>query len=266
VAERTDRAPHGVRGGLGRASVSDSGQSAGQSAGELDRLGRRIRDSRPRLRREHPGCRGRGLPGPCDLVGDLSVGDLGRITYSTTPVHIHIKTAPLELVRLVRAPAYAAQDLNHPRRRHGRELGGHAGLIKGQRGDQQPADLLQLVPLQHPAHRRSHPHAPGQERERHQAESLAALLDRQRRQGVRPRRSACSGQRLGVAQKLLRVARRRDSAREELSFPRCLDGPKIHRASVTRPSQRRSPPAPRVASSTPLSARSPSLRPWRPSC
>jgi hypothetical protein len=246
--------------------MSDSGQSAGQRAGELDRLGRRIREPGPRLRCEHPGGRGCGLPGSCNLVGDLSVRDLGRLADSATPVHIHVKAAPLELVRLVRAPAQDAQDLDHPRRGHGREPGRHAGLIKCERGDQQAADLLQLVPLQHPAHRRSHPYAPGQERERHQAEGLAALLDRQRRQGVRPRRSAGGGQRLGVVQKTLRVPRRSDAAREELISPRCLDGPKIHRASVTRPSQRRSPAAPPPASSPPLSARSSSLRPWRPSC
>ena len=246
--------------------MSDSGESAGQSAGELDRLGRRIREPGPRLRCEHPGCRGCGLSGPCEFVADLSVRDLGRLTDSATPVHIHVKAAALELVRLVRAPAQDAQDLGHPRRGHGREPGRHARLIKGQRGNEQPSDLLQLVPFEHPAHRRPHPHAPGQDRERHQAEGLAALLDRQRRQGVRPRRSARAGQRLGVVQEPLRVARRRDAAREELSSARFLDGPKIHRASVTRPSQRGSPPAPPPASSPPLSARSSSLRAWRPSC
>jgi hypothetical protein len=246
--------------------MSDPGERAGQRARELDRLGRRIREPGPRLRREHPGGRGGGLPGPCELVGDLSGRDLGRLTDLATPVHIYVKAAPLELVRLVRAPAQDAQDLDHPRRGHGLEPGRHAGLIKGQRGDQQPADLLELVPFQHPAHRRSHPDAPGQDRKRHQAQGLAALLDRQRRQGVGPRRSARAGQRLGVVQEPLRVARRRDAAREEFISPRCLDGPKIHRASVTRPSQRGSPPAPPPAGSPPLSARSSSLRPWRPSC
>ena len=246
--------------------MSDPGESRGQSAGELDRLGRRICDPCPRLRCEHPGCRGCGLPSSSELVGEFSIRDLGRLTDLATPVHIHVKAALLELVRLVRAPAQDAQDLDHPRRGHGREPGRHTRLIKGQRGDQQPSDLLQLVPFEHPAHRRPHPHAPGQDRKGHQAEGLAALLDRQRSQGIRPRRSASAGQRLGVAQKLLRVARRRDGAREQLISPRCLDGPKIHRDSVTRLSQRGSPPAPPPARSPPLSARSPSLRPWRPSC
>jgi hypothetical protein len=227
--------------------VSGPGQSASQRTGQLDRLGRWCREPRPRLRREQPGGGGGGLPGQCELADDLGVRDLRRLANSPGSVHIDIQATPLEPVRLLRLRVQHAQDVDHLRRGHGGEPGRQAGLIERQRGDQQPSDLLQLMPFQHPAHRRLHPHAPGQHRQRDQAAGLAALLDRHRRHRVRPCRSARAGQRLGVAQKPLRIARRRHAARKELTSPRRLDSPKIHRVSVTRHLTRGSPPAPPLA-------------------
>jgi hypothetical protein len=228
--------------------MSGPGQRAGQRAGKLDRLGGRITEPVSRLRREQPGGGRGGLPCPRDLVRDLSVGDLRRLTDPAGTVHIHVQAAPLEPVRLLRVTVQDAQDLDQFRRGHGREPGRQARLIERQCGDQQSADLLELMPFQHPADRRLHPQAPGQDRQGRQAAGLAALLDRQRRHGVRPGRAARFRQRLGVAQKAMGVARGCGAARQELSSPRRLDRPKIHRASVTTPSRadrrppRRAPP------------------------
>ena len=99
-------------------------------------------------------------------------------------------------------------------------------------GEQQPADLLELVPFQHPAHRGMRPQPLGRHRQRGQAGGLSALFDRERRDGIRPRRAARPGQQLRVVQQALRIPRRRDGARGKLRSRRRFDGSKIHTASL----------------------------------
>jgi hypothetical protein len=108
-------------------------------------------------------------------------------------------------------------------------------------GDEQPLDLLQLVPLQHPADRRPHPHGLGHHRQQDQAGCLACLFDRERCQGIGPRRTAGLRQHLGVVQQALRVPRRGDGAPDQHRCRRGPDGTKIHTSSLTsRPAPRSS--------------------------
>jgi hypothetical protein len=51
------------------------GESDDQRGRELDGLGGRIREPGLRFRAKQQGCRSGGLPGPCELAGELILGD-----------------------------------------------------------------------------------------------------------------------------------------------------------------------------------------------
>jgi hypothetical protein len=95
---------------------------------------------------------------------------------------------------------------------------------KAHSADKQPLDLLQLVPLQHPADRRLRPQGFGHHRQQAQAACLASVFDREHRKRVGPRRTARFRQHSSVVQQVLRVSccGRRTFGQNEC--PRILDG------------------------------------------
>jgi hypothetical protein len=145
--------------------------------------------------------------------------------------------------------AQGAQDLRGLRRGHGGELGRQAGPFHRHHGDQQPSDLLELVPFQHPADRRLRPRRLRQHRQDGQGAGLAALFDRERRQRVRPRRGTRARQDLSVVQEPLRVARGGEGTDAELSSARRFDSAQIHAASLPSHLTWRSSPARRHGAS-----------------
>jgi hypothetical protein len=198
--ELAHRVQHDVDGGLGCPGISRFTENAYERPCELDRLRGRVREPRLHLRAEQQaGGRG-GLLRPGELAVHLGFGDLRRLTDPAAPVHIHVQAAPLEPVRFVRGQVQGAEDLRHLRGGHGRESLRQTGLVVRHGRDQQPADLLQLVPFEQAAYGCLGPQPLGQHRQRGQGGGLAAFFNRERREGIRPRRGARPSQHLGVAQ------------------------------------------------------------------